>query len=198
MNNKQPLRKSLKGWLEQDSLTDSEVSELQKLKTSKPDKPKIFSWQRLTAVAAVFCLLAVNMFWILQYDDRRDRIAQEILTNHLKIKPLDLSTSSIGEMQHFFERLDFSPFLSSQVDKLKLKPMGGRYCTLQGNIALQMRLTTTAGKIATYYQSRYDKEYFGDIPDLKNGAAPDTVIESGIKMNIWQERGVVHILAQAI
>lgn len=200
MSGKKPLRESLKELLEQDGLSASQIERLQQRSKQARKTSRLFGLPGISlAAAAVLCVLSFNIYWLsYQHDGVQARIVNEILTNHLNDKPLDLTTDSIEDINRFFVRLDFSPFLSTRINTAGLKPLGGRYCTLQGVIALQLRLVTADGRTVTYYQSRFDKRYFGELPDIEKGAEPGVVYERGVKLSIWRERGVVNALAQPV
>ena len=200
MSSRKPLRESLKTLLEQDALTEAQIEQLQQRGRPSHRASRWFTRPRLSLAAAVMlCLLSANIYWLnQQHEAVQTRIVNEILTNHLNDKPLDLTTDSIEDINRFFVRLDFVPFLSAQVNAADLKPLGARYCTLQGVIALQLKLIAADGSLVTYYQSRFDKRYFGELPDIDKGAEPGVVYERGVKLRIWRERGVVNALAQPV
>jgi len=209
MSARKSLREGLKQMLQEDQLTQSEIAQLQKSQqaTTVPEytPEKRFSFKRVVSIAnlAAACsilialFITVNLYNSKLNDDTPQRIAQEVLTNHLKLKNLDLETSSMTELRSYFDQLNFSPFYSKFLDNADFRLLGARYCTLQGVIALQFRFLTAEGEMVTYYQALYDNENFGKLPDVKEGSKPYVVNANGFAMSIWKEDGVVAVLAQA-
>lgn len=206
MDSKKPLRASLKQLLREDNLSEKEIADLEVLHEAATEHKYSFkfNWfprQFNLAVASflLVCVLIGGSFYQWQTsNDLQQSIAQEALTNHLKIKTLDLETSSIIELRNFFERLNFSPFYSVLLDQTDMRLLGARYCTLQGVIALQLRFSTQEGEVVTYYQALYDKEHFGSLPDVKEGRKPYVVENQGYTMSIWKEDQVVTVMTLAI
>lgn len=204
MTPQKPLRDALKDFLEQDSLTDQDIQQLQGLSKDQhfQTKSKTARSTKLTTLlslaAIFFVVVAVGFTYKMHTNDLvQQRLAHEVFTNHLKIRSLDIETHSLQELRGFFERLDFSPFFSGDVRTADLKLLGGRYCTLQGAVALQLRLLSPDGEVITYYQALYEKERFGKLPNISVGDKPNVILEKGIEMSIWQENSVVSVLAQA-
>lgn len=204
MTPQKPLRDALKDFLEQEALTDQELHQLQDWAEDNSlqiqDKPvRSTKWIVLLSLAAsVFIMVALGYTYKMHTNELiQQRLAHEVFTNHLKIKSLDIETHSLQELRGFFERLDFSPFFSGDLRAADLKLLGGRYCTLQGAVALQLRFQSPEGEIITYYQALYEKDRFGKLPDIKHGDQPKVILEKGIELSIWQENSVVSVMAQA-
>ena len=80
--------------------------------------------------------------------------------NHLELKPLDIETQSIRSAQKYFTQLDFLPIKSKQIietDKL----VGGRYCSIKGRTAAQLRYTDDLESVSTLYQVDYVESLYG-------------------------------------
>ncbi len=205
MTPQKPLRDALKNLLEQDSLSDHEIDQLQSQAdykstpaVSKPERNRK-KLALLSLAASFFVMLALGYTYKTHTNELiQQRLAHEVFTNHLKIKSLDIETDSLQELRLFFERLDFSPFYSGDMNSSNLKLLGGRYCTLQGAVALQLRFQSPEGKMVTYYQALYEKDRFGKLPKISEGDKPEVLLEKGIALTIWQENNVVSVLAQSI
>lgn len=202
MKDKKNVRQAYKAFLQQAALSESELSRLENMTEKNVEVHKIHlknTWLPFVAAALLFLATGLGTYHYTGYQQSEaleQRIVREVLTNHLKIKPLDLSTASIEKIQKHFDRLDFLPFLSPVKALRGLETLGGRYCTLQGAIALQVRLKTKDGNMATYYQSRYQESLFGALPDVDKGESPHVLFEGGVKLHIWLEKGTVSVLAQ--
>jgi len=209
VSTKKPLRESLKQMLQEDSLDGHEIAQLQ-MQIAPQDTPtppshhrapihRLLNRATLSAASVLLvCLLAIGSFHQWQTgDNAQQRIAQEVLTNHVKVAKLDFENSSMTDLRKHLDRLDFSPFYSALLDLADLRLLGARYCTLQGVIAVQFKFLTSKGDVVTYYQALYDRERFGDLPDVKKDQIPDVVTSSGFAMKMWKEGGVLTVLAQA-
>lgn len=204
MSSKKPLRIALKNFLQEDGLTEQEVIQLQKVQETKVDKVEGYGWKRfflpgigVAAICLTFMLMFGSFFKVQNHTAIQERIAHEVLTNHLKIKTLDIETDSIAVLRDFFSRLEFSPFFSSQLKQGEFRLLGARYCTLQGVVALQFRLLSSKGEVVTYYQALYDQKHFGNLPDINQGDKPTVFYEQNFAMTIWKEDNVVTVLANA-
>ncbi len=195
-----PLKNTLKNLLEDDSLSDSEIAMLQRLQ--KPEKKPYFtppSWlyPALGGLVTGLILMVFTMPYLVGPTyNAQQRIAHEVLTNHLHVKPLDISTGSIAEVQTYMDKLNFNPKLSAHLLNTKAQLIGGRYCTLQGVIAAQLKLKMPSGEVITYYEAAYDKNRFGPLPNAENNEQPIIVNENGFTMRMWQESDLVMVTAQ--
>jgi hypothetical protein len=200
MPEKNPLKTSLKNLLEQESLQEHQLDELEQLQFGTTER--WFQQRRKLlvggsgAIAASALLFAGHHFY--QSDTSiHESIVREVLTNHIHIRKLDIETGSINEVASYFDRLAFAPSLSSQINGDSFELLGGRYCTLQGELASQLYLRNIDnGELATYYLAQYDRQHFGDIPDVTTGDIPKIIHERGYQMTIWRESNIVNVFTQ--
>lgn len=202
MSDNKTLKSTLKNMLEADSLSENQLQKLNALQAAGRKQPQLFQRRRFllggsAAIAAsVLFFAGRNMYS--GNTSLQESIVRDVLTNHIHIRELDIETSSISEVASYFNRLAFAPFLSSQINKDSFELLGGRYCTLQGELASQLYLKNKAsGELATYYLARYDRQHFGDIPDVSSGDTPKVVHERGYQMTIWRETNVVNVFTQS-
>lgn len=121
------------------------------------------------------------------------RIAQEVASNHLKLKPLEVQGDSIEQTQTFFAKLDFKLVTDSEV--LRERPWtlkGGRYCSIQGEDAAQLRFASAgSSEPISVYMSPYDPQKLGTFPNPRLGQKPLRVDAKGIEVLIWVEKNVL-------
>lgn len=150
----------------------------------------------VAGVAASVLLVMGLVFWNMQPDNFSEQIAYEVVKNHLKLKPLDIKTQSMTDIQSFFTQLDFSPSRSSVLNNtLKLGEqfmLGGRYCSIKGVTAAQLRYQRD--DISTFYQVPFDRNLHGDIPDPANKEAPLSLMIKGLNVTLWREKGLLMVL----
>ncbi len=221
--NKQPLKTLLKEKLTGQQLNDLEYAWLGK--GMKPGQRNPV-WIRNRWLAGGLALAASVLFVIVFFIDPSDevispsvstlesgivpgivdpsttnpsalRIAEEVLTNHILIKQMDIETGSIEEVRNRFDKLDFAVLASRRLPHDSLTLLGARYCTLQGFIAAQLLFQTHEGEKVTHYQAAYNETRFGPLPDISLQQSPIILAERGYTVEIWREAGLVMARAQA-
>ncbi|WP_370979260.1 hypothetical protein [Agaribacterium sp. ZY112] len=149
-------------------------------------------------IAACFTLLLVLALPNLNNSNSTiyKAIANEVIANHLKLKPLDIKTANFSEASQYFSLLSFKPSESTFVkdSSPKLQLLGGRYCSIKGVEASQFRYKTNTQGIATLYQVPYTDSSFGTIPNVEQ--PPIKLIEKGLKVSMWQENGLMMVLVE--
>lgn len=148
-------------------------------------------------VAAVVSIVAVALA-AMQYGafapftaDVHQRIADEVATNHLKLKPLEVQSGDMVAVRRFFEPLDFGLIESSRLENTPWRMAGGRFCTIRGEAAAQLRMHDDRGGVQTVYQVPYEPAAHRDVPDVLRGATPLTLYSQGLEVRLWQERGLL-------
>lgn len=145
-------------------------------------------------VAFLLGTLAVSL--LAPVDDRPvlARIADEVATNHLHLKPVEVAGSDLEALRAYFTRLDFRPIDTTLPASADAELLGGRYCSIQGGIAAQLRLRGRDGQLKTLYETRYDAKLHGPVPNRTAGDAPIRLSTRGISVVIWREHGVLFAL----
>jgi len=118
-------------------------------------------------------------------------IASEVGLNHLKRRPLEVQGTALTEIQPYFHELPFRLLDSSLLATNRVGLRGGRYCSVGGVTAAQLRLSDDQGGIQTLYQVPYDADAFGDLPNIDAGAQPRTLQVRGLNVDLWVERGLL-------
>ena len=198
-----PLKQSVREHLELNTLTEEQLQKLEsfseqvKPENVRPDNVQNKSIYALAIAVAVVAFLLVFLLAPLvnEQADVRERIALEVATNHIKLKPLEIETSNIEGIRDYFNKLDFLPVNSRLVSDAGLELIGGRYCSLQGITAAQLRVKKPGSNaVQTLYQTEYRKDIFENMPLLEEGQAPVEIYVKGIKVRIWVEKGLLFAL----
>ncbi len=191
---------------------DLENRVLQNVETLSPDAGtnqsksyKGFAWPLLASVLLAGVLMA-TLLPLSNYGGTKGKtqqeliyaIAAEVSYNHLKLKPLEVANTQLSNVTQYFKKLDFNPLGSSQVLGLSSALIGGRYCSIQGNIAAQLRMQDDKGAISTLFESRFNAEDFGFLPKLEAQQAPVSVHVDGQQVKLWVEKGLVMALVSPI
>ena len=195
-----PLKQSVRDHIELYTLDDDQLHKLESLgEQPAPATDRRFSIYPLAfaGAAAVFLLAFFLTPLIVETDDMRERIAMEVATNHIKLKPLEIETRSLEAIRDYFKKLDFIPVSSKLVSDAGLELVGGRYCSLQGITAAQLRVRKQGSNtVQTLYQTEYRKDVFDTMPVLEEGHEPVDTYVKGIKVTIWVEKGLLFALTE--
>ncbi len=190
-----PLKQSVREHLQSNTLTDKQLQRLESLsRQATPEIVHRFSIYPLAFAGAVAAFLLAFLLapMIIEQGDVRERIAMEVATNHIKLKPLEIETSNIEGIRDYFKKLDFLPVNSRLVSEAGLELIGGRYCSLQGITAAQLRVKKPGSDVVqTLYQTEYRKDIFENMPQLEEGEEPVDIYVKGIKIKIWVEKGLL-------
>lgn len=199
---KNPLKQSVRDHLDAYSLSEEQLNKLESLAehnkcTEKRTAKQQFLIYPFTLASAVAVFLFV--FFLTPYlhnqSGIQEKIAMEVVANHIKLKPLEIETNSIKAIRKYFKKLDFVPVNSQVVSQLGLQLIGGRYCSLQGNIAAQLRVRKPGtNSVQTLYQTEYRKDVFENMPILEEGDKPVDIHVKGVRVTIWVEKGLLFAL----
>ena len=195
-----PLKQSIVDKLESYSLNDEQLQKLESLAPQPVPETvhriPVFPYVIAGALAA-FMLVFFLTPLLIEQGDMRERIAMEVAKNHIKLKPLEVETSSIKGIRDYFEKLDFVPLNSKLVSQSGLELIGGRYCSLQGITAAQLRVRKPGSSdVQTLYQTEYRKDVFKTMPVMEEGDEPLELFVKGIKVKIWVEKGLLFALTE--
>ena len=174
-------------------LSENQLAVLQKLQNKNQPGKLLVRFGLIAGVAAVV-LVAVFSLKNFLYSERDmvQLIAAEVVTNHLHLKPLEVNTATIDGIQQYFIHLTFKPISTVMVPDLSGRLLGGRYCSLQGISAAQLRLNSKENTtLNTLYETEYRKDIFGKLPDTNKGEVPVTAWSKGIEVRIWVENDVL-------
>jgi len=195
-----PLKQSIRDNLESYSLSDDQLQKLEPLaEQAVPVTARRISFFHFAIAGSVaaFLLAFFLVPMIVEQGDVRERIAMEVAKNHIKLKPLEVETRSIKGIRDYFEKLDFVPISSNLVNQSGLELIGGRYCSLQGITAAQLRVIKPGNSdVQTLYQTEYRKDVFKNIPVMEEGDDPVEIFVKGIKVKIWVEKGLLFALTE--
>ena len=189
------LKKAINEKLDEHKLSSEQLTHFHGLLNDEQTKPRNIvqrPWYMVVGVALVAMIVVLLITAIPNQSlDMPQLIAGEVVRNHLKLKPLEVSTNSFNKIRSHFNTLKFSPIASLNIDNTSTL-IGGRYCSLQGYKAAQLRMTNLkTGDLDTVYQAPYMRDTFGELPDIGKNDRPLTVYERGIKVTIWVEKGIL-------
>ncbi|MHC4958184.1 MAG: hypothetical protein ACYTGN_07385 [Planctomycetota bacterium] len=143
---------------------------------------------RLLPFAAAVVAVALVVYFN-RGEDRTLAVAREIALNHSKELAVEYRADSCALIGERMDKLDFEiaepPILAQRGWTL----VGARYCSLQGRIAAQLRLTGSGGEVATLYEVKDSNEFAA--------TRGTTGVEvDGVMIRIWRARGILFGLAR--
>ncbi len=199
---KEGLKTSIKNRFDAMELDDRQFAGLEKLQdqTTVSSPSYLSRWFRHTRVMAATIFLGFMIFG--GYHAYRihsanllvDAIVLEAVNNHLNLKPLEVKNAQLSEVLKYFDMLSFKPVRSSAItgnpgDRL----LGGRYCSILGIDAAQIRVQSHDGKISSWYQGMLSPDRLKYIPDVAQGGQPVVRAIKGMQVRLWQQDGVVFV-----
>ena len=202
---RQPMKQAIRDRFEDIELSKEQLDELSaRFAAEEPAPAKKPAWLRVPAVAAAMIVLAIGGLLSTQvYQSHQDQvllqsIAEEVADNHLKLKPLEVQGDDLPSVLGYFTNLDFQLLASPRItansgDRL----LGGRYCTIQGIDAAQLRVAASDGTLSTWYEATLPADELKRIPDRDAGGQPAEFVVRGVDIRIWQENGIVFAEAKA-
>jgi hypothetical protein len=143
-------------------------------------------------VAVLTCLVIAALFWRQPWNGDLDipTLAAELARHHNQRVHMEIESGSLAEIRAYLERLDFPLIESSRYPDGEWEPAGGRYCSLKGNPAAQLRLRNrNTERTLTFYQLLVPRSMAGFEGAFEG-------YEQGVKVEIWTERGLLLAVAR--
>ena len=153
---------------------------------------QIKPWQ-IGGIAASLLVLSI---FVGNQGELSESIVSEIAYNHNKMAAMEITTSSMTEVSDYLQKLDFSPVTSERFKNDGWELVGGRYCSIQGELAAQLRVKNLeTGKVMTLYQSRVPEDL--DTKKMNDPKQGVVGFDDGVKVELWQEKGLLMGLAES-
>ncbi len=207
---KKSLKQSIQTKLESISLNEEQLDKLTKMQHDMDEtvavvnaveaSPPPASRQPFFIATSALLVLLLSAITLFNYFPNKtnssliQQIANEVATNHLKMKPMEVQSGKISDLQDYFTKLDFLPQQSQWIaNNQQIQLAGGRYCSIQSATAAQLRYKNKAGDYVTIFETPYNPETFKQIPDINKGESPITTYAKGIKVTLWVERGLLMV-----
>jgi hypothetical protein len=167
------LKRQIRDHYQSKKLSSDQIERLQQ------EKRRVFLWSAVGS-SLVACSI---LFIIFLKPDFNSSVMQEITYNHFKNLSVEISTGNLSLIQNALPKLDFTIVQSSKFSKSEWEVIGGRYCSIQGQIAAQIKLKKIkTGQIYTFYQTRGREEF------------ESTFVENnidGAHVQLWSEKGLL-------
>lgn len=190
---KRKLKNSVIEHLESVQLDEHRLQALLRLQRQPTKTVPLYRKAMPLALAAGLLIVFALSWHLRDPPDLLRAIAEEAVMNHLMDRPLEVRGASIAAVEAYFDRLDFRLVESKWVsDKTRL--LGGRYCSIRGVTAAQLRHRDRAGATTTLYQVPHEPAIMGGLPAA--GDKPYTLQVRGLHVDLWVERGLLFALTR--
>ena len=184
------FKSALKEHYKKTTLSDLQYKELKLASESHKNQRKEppYKWMLVAAAAVVF----VAAWWMQPPRDlvTLSRIGSEIAYNHNKQMNPEITSGNYSDVSNFLKKLEFTLIQSEKFKPGVWKLIGGRYCSLSGRVAAQLKMEhVPSGEIYTFYQA--------PVPDRVSAevVAGGEVYKSGSHIDVWLEKGLLLGLA---
>ncbi len=129
-----------------------------KNKKEKPQTPWYSSKVNLAMAASFTAILftAIQFVYIFKSSesDLILRVAQEVALNHNKNLATEFGANNYADLSMTMDKLDFDLKAPRRISMASFNVLGARYCSIQGEIAGQIKLQDNAGEILTLYVTK--------------------------------------------
>ena len=185
---KQPLNKALKEYYSGE-LNETQLQNLQQVSNSQ-SKVRL-QWALSGGLGFVVAAVLLSFVFTMNKEPLSLRIAKEVSYNHNKQIPSEIVNGNYTLVSQSLDRLDFAIKESSRLGK-QYALIGGRYCSIQGVIAAQLKLKTENSPIdLTLFQFKVPETF-----QLSNEIRTEYV--NGVEVEIWQEGKIGFALAKTV
>ncbi len=138
---------------------------------------------------AAMAMLVLGAVWIgwQQYRTTMEvkQLMAEIVYNHNKQMAMEIESDTIEVVKSFLTKLDFPLIATDRLPPDQWQLLGGRYCSLQGKLAAQLKLRQVgSGDIYTLFQTVCP-------PGIAETGTLTSSYINGVEVQLWSERGLL-------
>jgi len=136
-------------------------------------------------------IIAVSLILILltlfPRQNNLQKIALEVIYNHNKNLPSEFLVNKITGLNSRLLKLGFAIKETSSIEQYSV--VGGRYCSIQGSTAAQIKLRKNK-EHATLYISNFS--------NIDKNKLPFFLSEDGVQVKVWIENNLLYAIARNI
>ncbi len=156
---------------------------------SRVQRRRRVAYSLAAGLAAVALTLALGgRYWLMS--DLRLNVAEEVVLNHVKALEPDFLSADYTELTTALSKLDFEIRPPQHALLSGASLVGARYCSLQGQLAVQLRYEGAEGLRFTLYQT----PLAGRLARLTQVSKFSQNIDS-VNVELWQQDGLLMGLA---
>jgi len=149
--------------------------------------PAMFAMAAVMVVTLVASMLYQHMLG----REQTRLVLREAAMNHATKPELDVEATQMSQLQAKLQKLPFMLAMPSDRNYGDLSLLGGRYCTIRGNLAAHIRFADPQGgkQLSLFMTS--------DSTDL-GGIGDDAATLLGTSVRLWRENGVFYAIAESL
>jgi len=169
-----PIDTQIKEYYQKQTLPEENLQAMQ----PPEDTPRSSQWPWLLPLAAAAVALLAIFLW--NPSSPPQAVATEIAKNHNAQLAMEISSSDYQEVAAKLDRIKFSLTPPSGEFSRQFTLIGGRYCSIQNELAAQLRVQENAtGKMHTLYIT--------PLTDDFSALQETTQTVKGVKVRLWTE-----------
>lgn len=199
---KKNLKKATRQYYARQVLNDQQLDDLQRIYSKNKMLPKYMK-KRYWGVAASLLVAALAVLLLIKIplisppaanNEPLISIVAEVAKEHFEQDPLEVTSLDFSALQSYFTNLAFSPYQSTILTP-QLDLQGGRYCSIQGVKAIQIRYHAENNSV-TLYEVPYNINQHGVIPVAEDGKSPLIKYYKGLEIQLWVEKELLMVAAK--
>jgi hypothetical protein len=182
------LDQELRDYYASQSLSADSVENI--LASAKMVRPPVWRQPAWIAAAAALALLLSTVAVLVQRmpPEITTLVAVEVAGNHKKHLEPEVRAANFAAIQKALPRLDFS-IAPTRPDLLAgLTVRGGRYCSVQGELAAQIAMNDSTGNPCTLYVA--------PLTDALARVKPGMTTADGVQIQLWRDAHRLYVLAR--
>ena len=187
---KNSLKENIQNHFRKSELSSEQLHYLTQLQKNRGGMDPVSLLFKISFAAIAVSVLLLSFYLFKGGESIAERVSKEVAYNHNKNMPMEIEASSLDQIQNYLIKLDFKLIQSESFSQSQWKLIGGRYCSIQGRMAAQLKIANKPEeKQYTFYQVPYSKDLgkFSTLP-------LETYID-GIRIKLWREKGLLLALA---
>lgn len=167
-------------------LSDARIEQILAAAPARATPPRVWYARLGSLAAALVVSLGVLHFYLVERDITA-RVLAEVTMNHGKQLDVEIASGDVAVVAAALDRLDI-PLHPPGQWPARYALLGGRYCSIQGGLAAQLKLRDReTGDLHTLYATRLTS-------DLETVVDTATTYDS-VGITIWRHRDVFFALA---
>ncbi len=167
-------------------LSDARIEQILAAAPAKATPPRVW-YARLGSLAAALVVGLGGLHFHLIERDIAARVLAEVAMNHGKQLDAEIASGDVAVVAAALDRLDI-PLRPPGQWPARYALLGGRYCSIQGGLAAQLRLRDQeTGELHTLYATRLTS-------DLETVVDTATTYDN-VGITFWRDRDVFFALA---
>ena len=176
------IEEKLKEYYSSKSLSDEKADLLLEGKKQAKQPLRFYG---MIAASIIFAVIMINVFSNYSERSLEMSVVKEIAMNHNKRLAVEYNSSNLNDLGEKLTKLDFKLTDAGPEISGKYKILGGRYCSIQGNLAAQLKIQDKESKkIETLYISELNPE----LDRIK----PTNTDFDGVNIRIWKDNGLIY------